>query len=1676
MPATGLPDVKQKAIFDASGYVKGADETVVAAIKMAQANRDAVKSFEEMQRAQIGTAAVMAGSETGFSRLLGVQKTFDDLSDSVWRYNVRVNELKTVQEDFAAANQRAIELNHQQAQAFREAAEAQVWAAAQQIEAQRLASAEAAQVQVRYNAQMIEMANQHIAAQKALAEQVQITGQAHQKLVADVVPSALRNIDVIQSKIAGVNREIRVTEERVSAVANSSDMATIMNAFPQGGRNDFGTYNGTGDAGRGAGTTLGPILTEAIARGNKQSGSSRPATVDDLFPLSAGLIRADEESRRYSSIIPSLLAGGGIAAIMSLLGSPGVRSAMTGAAGAVGGAARAAGGAVGTAAGAVASVSGGAGAFEMGRAADESLRVGQFIGRNYAVAHWIMMATNELLATVGPATVALGMGGLVGMQGGEQVVPRALAIFDTAESLGDSLGITAGQAAGLKNSPLQTAQNLATGGAVEIAGAGINAIKDGAGDAFIQLGTNTVAMFDQFAAKLTQDFKGGLGKQLGSIVSGGTGYLQQFGDVLANVGDTFLHVAPNLPGAGGDILSVLQGATGALSGITGWAGAALGPVLSFEAGARYGPTLVGGAGRLLSRASFGTLGNVARTATADDIGTTLNPATGAVVGEEGEMIAGTGIAGMLGGMGAIRIGALAALAYTGTKAATWQDIAQQNAASTMQNINQMGFAQGVPNIISAMKAAGNVPDTSTGAMTAAQRGAQGMKAIETGAERLSPGDIFKGFTEATSGLGGIVSNIFGGASTTPSNYTVAQQQLQDLSKTMVNALGSGQQVATEWKKITGGTVDMGKAADIATMAQLQLGSAFEKNGKLTSTAKTMIDNLQAGYAAMNFTGVQGNKQFGNAVEVQTAMAGLQHSQISDVNSAYDQMLGVVTGGAANASGFFGALGGAPVTHKVGGLNFQAPPGYKNFAKALTSFTTASGAAAWNTLTNSQSGLIPLLGNQTDQLRVWQSMGALQPGQTTQMTAFQMKQLLPMMKNSPAGLSMLSTIGQEFGAPVMTGNQKQDYKNLADWTDKFAANAKTYNANMNAGSVASSKAPRDAQQYVQQIGSGVAGALADGITAHGADLQNKFMDSMIGTGGAGLSKSALKNYATFLANTGVPKAAGLDMSQDVAKYSGAGSNTAVQAAIKTAITQAYAKVTVTADTSQAKAAMNSLSGKVIKAQANVSGTEEVKALQGEINALRSKAVEAAAHAEGAAAVSALNGEIAALHSKEVSIIITTVNRVITQGIASGTAPGNPAPATLAGSGAPNMRIVRSQAGMKVPGYGGGDIFPAMLEPGELVVPKHLVGSVAPILSGRIPGFQSGGGFGVMGFETMLQQAFHGDAVQDTLRQVIWNIIGGEIPKIPQMPFGGGTGSGKNVPPVNTNVINIGTPVVRPSSPVGNKTGADFLSGGKAVSIEILKGIADGMKNATAAAKAAASALITKITQEMQYATGVSNAAAYGQGYDPTGKGSGIFGSMQLGTASPLTKAQLNSSPKGNAADYNAYVAAYAADTVNGSPAAQTVQQQMQSYLGTLKSFGKDIAKLRQAHLNKAVLAQLIAAGPTQGDQLAQGILGGKGGVKSVNQLWASIQKASKALGAQAAMAQYGGKVSPNLKSGTFITNNNVSVSVSLSAGSGGDLGSLSTKELNHLVALIQAALLKQAKRNRKTGIALPPKTA
>jgi hypothetical protein len=66
--------------------------------------------------------------------------------------------------------------------------------------------------------------------------------------------------------------------------------------------------------------------------------------------------------------------------------------------------------------------------------------------------------------------------------------------------------------------------------------------------------------------------------------------------------------------------------------------------------------------------------------------------------------------------------------------------------------------------------------------------------------------------------------------------------------------------------------------------------------------------------------------------------------------------------------------------------------------------------------------------------------------------------------------------------------------------------------------------------------------------------------------------------------------------------------------------------------------------------------------------------------------------------------------------------------VVGPGGPGHHVGKmpAAAGWRVPGFGGGDRWPALLEGGEAVIPKHLVPPLAPFLkANKVPGFSAGG---------------------------------------------------------------------------------------------------------------------------------------------------------------------------------------------------------------------------------------------------------------------------------------------------------------------------------------------------------------
>jgi SLT domain-containing protein len=109
--------------------------------------------------------------------------------------------------------------------------------------------------------------------------------------------------------------------------------------------------------------------------------------------------------------------------------------------------------------------------------------------------------------------------------------------------------------------------------------------------------------------------------------------------------------------------------------------------------------------------------------------------------------------------------------------------------------------------------------------------------------------------------------------------------------------------------------------------------------------------------------------------------------------------------------------------------------------------------------------------------------------------------------------------------------------------------------------------------------------------------------------------------------------------------------------------------------------------------------------------------AGVHADNARAlVNKLQGQIDAMHGKNVTVGVAAKgsgNLIATENILGEKSR------TLG-----NLTFVAR--GGRMPGFGGGDILPAMLEPGEAVVDKHRTQRYAPVLKAMgVPGFSAGG---------------------------------------------------------------------------------------------------------------------------------------------------------------------------------------------------------------------------------------------------------------------------------------------------------------------------------------------------------------
>jgi len=1319
------------------------------------------------------------------------------------------------------------------------------------------------------------------------------------------------------------------------------------------------------------------------------------------------------------------------------------------------------GGAAGGAAGGI--LGGGGGDFGYGAAAAAADAVSGFTRRFYSAAHWAVMLTNEVLATVGPAAAAAGVGGLAGLEGGQTLFGRLRAVNAVGQSLGPALGQTPGQFLGL-GAGLQHAQTLTDPGVWQLAGAAINAVKAATGSAkgglddFWQSGENVVGMLDQLAAKATLAFKGGAGGEFSQLVQQGTGYLKQFGDVGANIGETFLHLVPALPGVGGDLLSTVQDATRGLADLTGiLPTGVLGSALAGEAGLRWGPAIVGlagkglqGLGNLAEMIPGGTgvastLGIAARKATAADV-------TAGLAGSEGDIIAGSGLAGMLGGAGALPIAAAAAAAYLagngilGYKTPEQQTIAQMQAA--VGNAGT-GGPQAMLDMLTSLNqtAASGAPDAIR----------QTLSAFGELGSGLRHGDLF----EAVNAMGHILTH-----TGPPTAAQAAQAAVPAAVSEFAQMLQAGGQIS----KALG--VPISQAYTLAAQSQINWTTALSGGfgGKNWQTAIQQMANTQAGYLAMNAN----RGQYGmNTAAVQAAQ-GVAGTQLSTVNSSWDTLVASAAGGTAGMPAFL-----AGIQAIGGGKNLAA------FARSLASFGggSASAWAAFSSTSSTSPGLLQQASSMMDWARTAQTYGALSAGQGQTLAAYMEQKLLPLAGKSPTALAQAMMIGQEGGYGPAYNPSQSLAQNLAEAEKSMK------------GIPAST---RDMDKALAQGSIGMT-SISQAAQSFGASMQSSFLNAVgqasvkVPTAAAEVSKldASLKGGA-LTAGSASPISALVSQMHSL-QFSAQ----EVQGVFKTLFSSQGMS------TAQAGAAMEQVSKATAAVYAAKAAVPLVQAATGaQLAAMAKDAALVRETAASAPAPAPAGGPLLPATGRRGEVIYQShVEKPAAPPAPHGgtvqylshvqkpVAPPAPAGGTViyhavvvGGGGGPF--VPHAQHGMVVPGRGTGDIVPAMLEPGELVVPKHLVPSVQPILTGKIPGFQAGGLAGVsVPYFPVLGVAFR-SAMQD----IIGEMMGALASALGSGGAGGGTAAGLWKPPGDQVVQGV------------ERTLPMAVAAGH----KLAKTVTDAVATAPETAREAAR-LKKQLDNEITEARNVASSAV--TGLNLTG--------MQVAT--PTTTAQ------GQPYQYYADQAAIA-----GGGTVST-QQQMGDYLQAMKSFSADIKSLGKEGLNKSVLGQIINAGPITGDALAQSILSGPGGVGAVNALWKQIGQMAQQLGITAAGALYGqlppalqheltkaagkagktaasggtsGTAASGLTGGTAaidvtasgiagiqskinaIHGKTVTIDVKLdfsgggggagggAGGAGGGVIELTPAQITRLTSLIQTRMLEQAKRNRRTGLALP----
>jgi hypothetical protein len=604
--------------------------------------------------------------------------------------------------------------------------------------------------------------------------------------------------------------------------------------------------------------------------------------------------------------------------------------------------------------------------------------------------HWIIAGSAEFLAVAVPAAIALGAGLMVASQGAQNVGSHMRALYDTMEAVGPVMGKTAGDVLGLGHA-LQTAQNQANPGVYTILGSVINDARTRFAD-FAGAGLQVVHMLDEFAARVTVDLQGSMGTQLHDLLSRMVTDLQQFGQVLGNLGHAVLNFAAAMPGLAAVLLTIVTYLSSLIE-VASRGGVFFTFAMAMEEFFRWGGLALG----ILVRLT-GQLGMMNSIAGGGGFIVRFGAALLTLVSTGGMAIAWAGrMIGMLGELIPVAGAAGAAMETFGTEVAV--------GAATMSPLLVSGIAAAVAAGVGLIIMLEHVKDATDNWVAATDKAVQGasdlnvyntaLQTMSQNADRLATaqGKLSQSATHVTQTQGVLSRYVQGGSGIMARQAQDVQdltQQQSFLANTLVTVSRNAENLGQQFH------ISATAATYLANAAGVNLQQSMAKGSEAFKIAVQQIKNFETGIGAMGApVGMVGADV--QAMGIQTQLAA---TKIQQLNQAWDQWVQSVNNGLSTMAATetaIGQLGGS--TYTLAGYSQRAMTSFTNFTQAIAQGQTA-----------------------IDTLRTGMAEQVVTAGQFRTTIQGLVGQMAPFTRGNHAAVEALSQLAHQAGGPT-TSNLK-----------------------------------------------------------------------------------------------------------------------------------------------------------------------------------------------------------------------------------------------------------------------------------------------------------------------------------------------------------------------------------------------------------------------------------------------------------------------------------------------------------------------------------------------------------------------------------------------------------------------------------------------------------------------------